>query len=339
MKKLLFFLFFISFFISGCSWKYKEHYFAEFDNQSATVSSESSLIGITNSGVNLLILPDKKIKTQLIDTINKAKNKIWIEIYTWTDKDILDAIVWAKSRWVDVRVILEGNVFGTPYINKPVATVLQSANIPFQYADNERFVFTHAKFMLIDDRYFVSTGNLTRSFFEKNRDFIVSDNDSSIIAVLEKIFLADFLYQWFMDISLEDPFLVLSPTNARLQLERLIRQSKKNVYVYVQTLTDQKILKLLQEKRIQWLYVSICTAENEENRKASRIYKDIKWTFVKKPYLHGKILIFDTEYAVVTSNNLTENSLDRNREVWLIFHRDSWLIQKIFPIFQKDCIF
>jgi phosphatidylserine/phosphatidylglycerophosphate/cardiolipin synthase-like enzyme len=61
-------------------------------------SSESSLIGITNTGVDLLVLPDKKVKNQLIDAIKKAKKRIWIEIYIWTDKDILDAVIMAQSR-------------------------------------------------------------------------------------------------------------------------------------------------------------------------------------------------------------------------------------------------
>jgi len=82
-----------------------------------------------------------------------------------------------------------------PYVNKFAINALQNANIPFRYADNERFVFTHAKFILIDDLYFVSTGNLTRSFFEKNRDFIISAQDSYIVDVLEKVFLADFSYK------------------------------------------------------------------------------------------------------------------------------------------------
>ncbi len=339
MKKLLFFLFFITFLISACSWKYREHYFAEFGYHDTVSSSESSLIGITNTGVDLLVLPDKKVKWQLIDSIKKAKNRIWIEIYTWTDKDILDAVLKAKLRWVDVRVILEGNVFGTPYINKPIATALQNANIPLRYADNERFVFTHAKFFLIDDVYFVSTGNLTRSFFEKNRDFIVSENDDSIVKTLEKIFLADFSYQWFTDVSLEDPFFLLSPINARWQIERFLQWSRENITIYVQTITDKEILQLLEKKRMGGLSISICTAENEENRKASKVYKDLKWAFVKKPYLHAKVLIFDTEYAVITSNNLTKNSLDNNREVWLIFAKNSGIIEHVSRLFQKDCIF
>jgi len=85
--------------------------------------------------------------------------------------------------------------------------------------------------------------------------------------------------------------------------------------VYVQTLTDKKILKLLEDKKAQGLNISICTADNDENRKASKSHSDFQWTFMKKPYLHGKVVIFDDIYAIITSNNLTENSLDRNREV------------------------
>ncbi|MCB9806571.1 hypothetical protein H6768_01485 [Candidatus Peribacteria bacterium] len=39
--------------------------------------------------------------------INNAQNRVWISVYTFTLPDLRGALVRAKERGVDVRVILE----------------------------------------------------------------------------------------------------------------------------------------------------------------------------------------------------------------------------------------
>jgi phosphatidylserine/phosphatidylglycerophosphate/cardiolipin synthase-like enzyme len=92
---------------------------------------------------------------------------------------------------VDVRVILEGNVFGTPRINDATYKKLKNAHIPVVFSDSQKYNFTHAKFWMIDDTYCVSTGNLTYSAFQKNRDIIVCDTDKKVLSFFELLFLAD----------------------------------------------------------------------------------------------------------------------------------------------------
>jgi phosphatidylserine/phosphatidylglycerophosphate/cardiolipin synthase-like enzyme len=174
---------------------------------------------VSSSGAEVFILPDSRVKNHLLNAFITAKERIWIEIYTWTDKDILQAIVDAKKRSLDVRVVLEGNVYGTPRVNAPVFALLKKEGIPVVYADNSRFTFTHAKFFLVDNTYYISTGNLTRSFFLTNREFLFSDSLSDNLVFLENLFLADFAHREISpDVSLPDT-LVLSPINSRSQLE------------------------------------------------------------------------------------------------------------------------
>jgi cardiolipin synthase A/B len=141
------------------------------------------------------MLPSQDIKNQFIQRINTTKKRIWIEIYTWTDKDILDSVIRAHRRGVDVRVILEPNVYGTPRINSPTYKSLTSAGIDVVYADGYRYTFTHAKFFILDDEFYISTGNLTYSLFTKNRDIIYRSYDSQILDFLSAVFLADSAHQ------------------------------------------------------------------------------------------------------------------------------------------------
>lgn len=44
-------------------------------------------------------LPDTTTQSRLIDSIDSAKKRIWIEIYTWTEAaHLMDPIVRAKKR-------------------------------------------------------------------------------------------------------------------------------------------------------------------------------------------------------------------------------------------------
>jgi hypothetical protein len=154
----------------------------------------------------------------------------------------------AHDRSVDVRVILEGNVYGLPYANANFMKALVSAKIPVMYADTYRYTFTHAKFWVVDDRFFISTGNLTRSFFEGNRDFIFSSSDRASLDFLEQVFLADFAHEG-IDKARIPSHLVLSPIDAREKTEMILRSAKKEIIVYTQTLEDPAIKDILEDQQ------------------------------------------------------------------------------------------
>lgn len=63
------------------------------------------------------------------------------------------------------------------------------------------------------------------------------------------------------------------------------------------------------------------------------------WTFLKKPYLHGKIILVDGQKVFLGSQNLTKNSLENNREVGIIFTPSQAIYETLSVLFKKDCIF
>jgi phosphatidylserine/phosphatidylglycerophosphate/cardiolipin synthase-like enzyme len=166
----------------------------------------------------------------------------------WTDKDILAAMIRAHDRNIDVRVVLEGNVYGLPYANATLMKTLKNAKIPVMYADTYRYTFTHAKFWIVDDRFFISTGNLTKSFFEGNRDFIFSSLDSQSRDFLEQVFVRDFAHEG-IDKTAIPMHIVLSPVDARSKIERLLTSAKKDIIVYTQTLTDESMQDILKQQQ------------------------------------------------------------------------------------------
>jgi hypothetical protein len=49
------------------------------------------------SGI-LSVTPDRRVLETLIENIDSTKSRFWIQIYTWTEKGTIDAIIRAASR-------------------------------------------------------------------------------------------------------------------------------------------------------------------------------------------------------------------------------------------------
>lgn len=191
-----------------------------------------------------------------------------------------------------MKVVLERNVYGTPFINRKIYESLMNADIPVVYADNMRYVFTHAKFFLIDDTYFISTGNWTKSFFTKNRDTIITGKDLVLTAFLERIFYADFSHKSFLDLKKIPNDVVVSPLNSRDFFDNLLLSTNTSMYFYTQTFTDTQLLEKLDIQVKNGKDIKVCVADNKGNRE-TLTGKSFPVTFVKKPYIHTKIIFQD----------------------------------------------
>ncbi len=322
---------FILFILTSCE-EYSRHYQSEYAQYQEGIYSTESLLTST-----LSILPNLQEKDHLVSTFDQAHGRIWVEIYTWTEKNTVDAVIRAHNRWVDVRVILEGNVYNTPRINDATYKKLQWAWVPVVFSDNKKYTFTHAKFWIIDDSYCVSTGNFTYSAFQKNRDIIVCDQDRNVLSVLEEVYRADEAHVLPLFSGPVPLNIGMSPLNMRSRLVHYIQSAHTSISVYVQSLSDRGILNLLEAKKKEWLDVLVCLADNESARSLTGYTFPI--VFVKKPYLHAKSILIDGEKIMVGSINLTENGIDRNREVSLFYYWNQSIYDQIEKTFTQDCIF
>jgi phosphatidylserine/phosphatidylglycerophosphate/cardiolipin synthase-like enzyme len=82
-------------FLTSCTRAYREHFIAEHSEKSI-ISSTEAYIPRVDDGI--WILPDQQVKENIIESIENAKSRIWIEIYMWTDTDILAAMIRAHNR-------------------------------------------------------------------------------------------------------------------------------------------------------------------------------------------------------------------------------------------------
>ena len=128
---------------------------------------------------------------KIVSLLNSAKQSIQIETYVFTSDDVFNALLSAKSRGVDVEVIIEPRVGNDD--NSAMYSRLANAGIKVRYAST-KFQLTHAKFIIIDGKILVvGSHNLTYAALNKNREASLEVTDRSAISFFSSLFSHDWL--------------------------------------------------------------------------------------------------------------------------------------------------
>ncbi len=130
---------------------------------------------------------------KIIKSINSAQKSIKIAIYHITSREIIQALIDAKKRGVDIKIVADGEQAKDKFSKVPVLT---KEGIDVRITDystrKKRFLTPkmHHKFMIIDRKY-VMTGsfNFTASAEELNDENCVFIYDSAeVVDKFEKEF-------------------------------------------------------------------------------------------------------------------------------------------------------
>ena len=162
--------------------------------QQAAIQGSGTVANLLTEGFEIVLSPQGNVGQRLENSIRSAHKRVWVTIYILTDKPLLRALTEAAARGVDVRLLFEGNVVGQPTINRKAASALQKAGAKVAWSDASRFSYTHAKYLVVDDTWWIGTGNFSHSTFTKNREFFVTSKNSAILETLTATFLADFTH-------------------------------------------------------------------------------------------------------------------------------------------------
>jgi phosphatidylserine/phosphatidylglycerophosphate/cardiolipin synthase-like enzyme len=132
---------------------------------------------------------DEKWLLQMMDS---AQKNIQVAVYIFTVPSLRDALIRAQNRGVNVRVILEKSPYNLTGINKETKKVFTDNKIAFYESDERYFSFMHAKYMIFDEEWIISTANWTRSSFSSNREFFLIGGDVRVLNELKTVFETDF---------------------------------------------------------------------------------------------------------------------------------------------------
>lgn len=286
--------------------------------------------------IELLYTPYLWLLDRLVEEIDSAEEKIYVEVYIFTETRLRDALIAAHERWVDVKILLENNPYQAPYLNDKHYKAFLDAWIDITWSDPLNYSLNHSKLLIIDEKAYVSTWNFSYSLFKYNRDFIVSLRETEIVNTLEELFLFDFSHnkKWVYHENL-----VLSPDYARDKLSNLVQSAQKNIDFYFPYIADDDFEELLFNMADSGIQIRWIVEEKfyKENHDVIKKYKDnnIELTALDGNKLHGKAILVDEKYLYVGSINFSRYSFDENREIWILVN-DNNIISKFKKVFDSD---
>ena len=173
---------------------------------------------VTNTAViTLAVAPDNAFET-LVSTLNQAQESIQIEMHTFENIAVLDALVQASQRGVSVTVLLEGSPpGGIADQQRYICQQLEQAGGACWYMINDstanihnRYVYLHTKFVLIDhQKVIISSENLSPNSLPDDdktdgtwgrRGVLMVTDAPEVVAHVAQIFAADFAPHIYQDL-------------------------------------------------------------------------------------------------------------------------------------------
>jgi phosphatidylserine/phosphatidylglycerophosphate/cardiolipin synthase-like enzyme len=272
----------------------------------------------------LVIEPDQGL-TAIYDLLSSAKSSIDMTMYELTDTNVTQALTQAVSNGVQVRVILDQN--NEKKSNTTAYDALTAGGVSVHWA-NPAYAVTHQKTITVDQATTaIMTLNLVTEDYPTSRDFAVITNDAADVAAIETTFNAD-----FTNASVTPPTgdnLVWSPTNSRTALLGLINGATQSLLIEQEEMSDEGIESALEAALQRGVAVTL-VQENMSGTYTS-ILNQLKgdgakiavYTSRTGYYIHAKVILADYGTAqaqlFVGSENFSTPSLDKNRELGLIF--------------------
>jgi len=136
-------------------------------------------LGAQTTRIDPFFSPNGGCTQAIVDTVGAARSTVLVEAYSFTSHKITSALIEAKRRGVDVRVILDGSNLTDKYSNLPD---LIAAGVP-TWIDS-RFKIAHDKVMIIDN-VIVITGSFNDSWGAEtqNAENLLRITDPNLAAI------------------------------------------------------------------------------------------------------------------------------------------------------------
>jgi hypothetical protein len=187
--------------------------------------------GARAAPLELFVEPDAA-SAPYVETIQRAQKSVDVLIYEMGKGPVLDALVAKATAKIPVRVILDAS---QKAVNQRYFDQLTAAGAHCLWSD-PAFSFMHAKVIVVDgNEAIVSTGNFAQVLLARERNYVVRDTDPSDVAVLAKLFEADFSRT---ALNLTCTRLPVSPVNSKDRLNALIHSAGSTIEVESMQLAD-----------------------------------------------------------------------------------------------------
>ncbi|HSP10380.1 MAG TPA: phospholipase D-like domain-containing protein [Candidatus Dormibacteraeota bacterium] len=131
--------------------------------------------------------PGQEIRYMLEAALLHARRRALAEIYTLTDPVVIDGLVSAHRRGVDVRVVLDPN----QAYNLHAYALLVAGGVAARWYPVPRGALLHAKIGLFDGELVLGSANWTRSGLDVNHELDIETSDPYAVSEYATRFEAD----------------------------------------------------------------------------------------------------------------------------------------------------
>jgi phosphatidylserine/phosphatidylglycerophosphate/cardiolipin synthase-like enzyme len=291
---------------------------------------------------SLIVLPDQTAKP-ILDAIHGARESLRVKMFVFSHPALLKAVIQAKKRGVDARVMLNPARRDGEVENEITRKKLKAAGVRV-IDTNPAFDLTHEKSMVVDDRLaFVQSLNWATKNLTGTRDYAVVTSRRKEVDEIAACFEADWARKGFPDRS--TTLLIWCNKNGRDRIAQFIDDAKHTLFVQNERYQDSVIIERIVRAKMRGVKVHVMARPPHKLKKDKlnegvsglRIMDDvgIKVHKLKHLKLHGKMLLADHSRAIVGSINLAPGSFDSRRELAIEVHKDE-LIERLQKVVLHD---
>jgi phosphatidylserine/phosphatidylglycerophosphate/cardiolipin synthase-like enzyme len=290
---------------------------------------------------DLIVLPDDSAQP-ILDAIDGASKTLRIKMFVFTDPSLLNAVIAAHRRGVEVRIMLNPKRRNGVSENEESRRQLEAAGI--EVRDSSPFYdLTHEKSMVIDDRVaFIKSLNWQSENLTLTRDYAILTTHAHEVAEVIACFEADWNRQ---DFTPQNCHLIWCRGNGRQRITQFIDQAKHRLWLQNERYQDQTIIEHLVRAKERGVKVHVMARPAHTLKKDKllegvgglRILQDvgIKVRKMKALKLHAKMLLADEARAIIGSINLAPGSFDDRREL-AIEVDDHHIVERLYKVVKHD---
>ncbi len=252
----------------------------------------------------------KDIKRSFIKTLQNAKHRIWISVYTLTDKEIIACL----NKKADEDLIIELLID-----KKQLKLVQNKLSNKIKITTVKQKGLMHQKIFVIDDLCFLGSTNLTTSSLRMH--------DNLMVGLYSPLF-ASYLTSQINTInppSLFDPshdfeFYPLPSLKALQRVVELINSAQSSIHVAMFTFTHQEIAEALINAQKRGVCVKVILDTLSSKGASKQIAQLLKGhhLFVATnrgtQLMHHKMAWIDNEILILGSTNWTKSAFLKNQD-------------------------
>ena len=291
---------------------------------------------------SLIVLPDDSAQP-ILDAIAQATKSIRIKMFVFSDPALLQAVIAAHERGVDVRVMLNPARRNGKEENADSRKALTDAGIKVIDSSPD-FDLTHEKSMVIDDAIaFVQSLNWETENLTTTRDYAILTMHKHEVEEVMECFDADWNRSRFN--AGDHSHLIWCVGNGRQRLGQLIDSAQHSLWLQNERYQDPVIIEHLVRASSRGVKIHIMARPPHKLKKEKliegvsglRCLQDIgvKIHKLKHIKLHAKLLLADDARAIIGSINLAPGSFDSRREL-AIEVDDEHIIRRIRKTLHED---